>query len=359
MITELKSAISTAPSRRARLKSLSRVENVKLRVERAALLFRGAPTAIAISAVNAAVTTFVAIGVVDSKVLFPWVGSILLLAAIRTIVWLRFRFARPSGRAMTSFASIHVLFMAINGTLWGAITPIFAVYGLISHPFLPFIIAGMAAAAVVSAGASWRAVLAFNIPLLAPLAVTYAIAASSNGGAISAVVVLYGAATTYLAMTVQKMIDRSILLHTHNTKLFDALQKQADEAHLAEQRFRALVESSLDVTLIFSPEGKVTYASPSVEKVLGSPASALIGQTTKSIVHSDDISHFRSVGEKALSNLGEVAHLSHVCMRAPGGEYKALAGRLTNMLYVPGVEGFVFSGGLTREQTPERLHAMT
>ena len=31
-----------------------------------------------------------------------------------------------------------------------------------------------------------------------------------------------------------------------------------------KKRFRALVEASKDVTIIFSPEGYVTYASPSV-----------------------------------------------------------------------------------------------
>ena len=358
MITELKSAISTAPSRRARLKNLSRVESVKLKVERAALLFRGAPTAIVISAVNAGITGVVAWNIIDHSVLYPWIGAIVGLALLRAGVWLRFRFTRASGRAMSRFARMHVLFMAVNGALWGALAPISAAYGMLSHPFIPFIVAGMAAAAVISAGASWRAVLAFNIPLLTPLAATYFIAASQNGVAISAVVVLFGVATAYLALSVQKMIDRSILLHTHNSKLYDALQKQADEAHLAEQRFRALVESSHDVTIIFSPEGRVTYASPSVEKVFNVEPSRMIGLTTKDVVHADDISQFRAVGEKSLSQLGESVQLSHVCMKAPGAEYRAFAGRLTNMLYVPGVEGFVFNGGPLKEEPHQHLHAV-
>ena len=358
MITELKSAISTAPSRRARLKNLSRVESIKLKVERSALLFRGAPTAIIISVVNAMMTGVVAWNSVSHNVLFPWVGAVLFLAAIRTGVWLRFRFTRASGRAMSRFARWHVLFMAINGALWGALAPIFAVYGMLSHAFLPFVFAGMAAAAVISAGSSLRAVLAFSLPLLAPLAGTYALGLGENGYALAALVILFGGGIAYLAVSVQKMIDRAILLHTHNTNLFDALQKQADEAHVAEQRFRALVESSHDVTMIFSPEGRVTYASPSVEKVFSAAPEQFIGLTTKEIVHADDISQFRAVGEKALSKLGEAVNLNHVCMKGPDGEYKALAGRLTNMLYVPGVEGFVFNGGLLKEEPHQHLHAV-
>ena len=140
--------------------------------------------------------------------------------------------------------------------------------------------------------------------------------------------------------------------------MFTALQKRVDDAHEAEQRYRALVESSQEITLIFSPEGKVTYASPSVERVLGMNPALLVGLTTKEIVHPDDIAVFRSVGEKSLSKLGEVMSLSHVCFRgATEDNYFALQGRLTNMLYVPGVEGFVFSGGLLDEYKSHQIHA--
>ncbi|MEM8770850.1 MAG: PAS domain-containing protein [Pseudomonadota bacterium] len=358
MIAELQSAISNAPSRRARLKTLSRVESVKLQVERSALLFRGAPTAIAVSAINAGITAAVAWSTVGPAFLGPWVTAVLVLAGVRASVWLRFRFAKPAGRAMTRFANVHIFFMALNGALWGVLAPLFAVHGGMGQIFLPFVIAGMAAAAIASAGASWRAVLAFNIPALAPLAGTYALTAGSDGYAIAGVVVLFGFATAYLAITVQRMIDRSILLHTHNTSLFDALQKQADEAHLAEQRFRALVESTNDVTLIFSPEGRVIYASPAVSKIFGADPSEMIGMTTKEVVHKDDLPLFRSVGEQSLSTLGEAIHLPHVCMKGPAGNHVAMGGRLTNMLYVPGVEGFVFNGGVLKEELHRKLHAV-
>ena len=81
------------------------------------------------------------------------------------------------------------------------------------------------------------------------------------------------------------------------------------------------------------------------------------GRTTKEIVHPDDMAVFRAVGEKSLSQLGEVMALPHICIRADGeAEYAALSGRLTNMLYVPGVEGFVFSGGVL-ETAAARHHA--
>lgn len=358
MIAELQTAISKVPSRKARLRGLTRVETVKLKVERAALLFRGAPVAIAISAVNAGIATAVAWSDINRNVLLTWAVAVVGLSFLRAGIWLRFRFAGPSGRNMSRFANLHVFFMALNGALWGALAPIFAVHGLIGHAFFPFVIAGMSAAAIVSAGASWRAVVAFNVPALAPAAVVYAFAAGSDGLAIAGIVVLFGVATAYLALTMQRMIDRSILLHTKNTALFSALQRQVDEAHHAELRYRGLVESSQDVTLIFSPEGRITYASPSVEKAFGAPPSEIVGMTTKQIVRPEDLPQFRAVGEKSLSQLGEVKTLDHVCMKGPGDkDYVALTGRLTNMLYVPGIEGFVFNGGLIAEDAHKHIHA--
>jgi len=356
MIAELQSAISNAPNRKDKLKRLTKVETVKIKVERAAMLFRGAPVAICISAINGLIAAAVAWSSVDRGVMISWTGAVFALALVRMALWLHFRLKRPSGRNLANFARLHIMAMALNGAMWGALAPIFAIHGILGNGFLPFVIAGMTAAAIVSAGASWRAVLAFNIPALAPLAVVYVMAAETNGLAIAGVVVLYGLATAYLAWSIQKMIDRSILLRTKNDRLFSALRKQFDDAHDAEQRYRALVESSQDITIIFSPDGRVTYASPSIKKALGGEVGAFIGLTTKEVVHPDDMPVFRAVGEKSLSNLGEVMTLSHVCMRNQGGAYVELSGRLTNMLYVPGVEGFVFNGGVIESDDGAHAH---
>ncbi len=156
----------------------------------------------------------------------------------------------------------------------------------------------------------------------------------------------------------QDVLARSIRLRSRNDRLLEALKKQVDAAHEAEKRFRALVESSADLTLIFSPEGRVVYASPSASATLGGQSRAMIGKTTKDIVHPDDMQHFRAVGGKALSKLGEVVPLPHICLRAENGDYVAFGGRLTNMLYVPGVEGFVFNGGrLAAQRNLHRVHA--
>ncbi len=350
MVEGLKTALANKPPRRSIDSGLTAADRINIKIERHALLLRGAPIAAAISIVNAIITLGVAWGRIDTTIIGAWAGAVIALAAFRLLMWRRVSRSQVAGRSLLRFTRMHVASMAANGVLWGALAPIFAVSGMMSNAYLPFIIAGMTAAAIASASSSWKSVLAFNVPALASAAVSYGVFAPHDGVLIAAVIVLYGVATTYLAWSTQQMIVRSIRLRSRNDHLLSALTRQVDAAHEAEQRFRALVESSSDVTLIFSPDGKVTYASPAAEAAFGAPPQNIIGLATHEIVHPDDFDQFRAVGGKTLSKIGEVIPLRHVCMRAGGGVYVNLAGRLTNMLYVPGVEGFVFSGGRVEDE---------
>ncbi len=319
----------------------------KVKVERHALLLRGAPVAIIISFVNAILTLFVAWKSVDQTLLLGWASAVAVLSLIRMFLWWRFTRVAKYRHSLLRFTQAHVVGMAINGVLWGALAPIFAFSGMLGNAFLPFIIAGMTAATVSSAGASWKAVTAFNVPALAAMAASYGLALGGGSGiTIACIIVLYGAATSYLAWKTEQMIARAIRLRSRNDKLLKALSRQVDTAHESEKRFRAIVESSSDVTLIFSPDGRITYASPAVASALGLSPQALLGRTSKDLVHPDDLGVFRSVGSQSLSKLGEVIPLDHICLKGAGDQYISLGGRLTNMLYVPGVEGFVFSGGV-------------
>ncbi|HNR77455.1 MAG TPA: PAS domain-containing protein [Parvularculaceae bacterium] len=357
MVAGLKSALANRPERRLVDDNLTTADRINVKIERYALLLRGAPIAAVVSLCNALITLGVAWGRIDPLAIGVWAFAVILLSLFRLMLWRRFSRTQAAGRGLLLFTKIHVAAMALNGVLWGSIAPIFAVSGMMSNAFLPFIIAGMTAAALASAAASWRSVLAFNVPALGAAAVSYGIFAEHDGLLIAAVIVLYGIATAYLAYTTQHMIVRSIRLRSRNDHLLTALTKQVDAAHEAEQRFRALVESSSEVTLIFSPEGEVTYASPAAEAAFCAPPQNIIGVSTQAMVHPDDFEQFRAVGGKTLSKIGEVIPLRHVCMRAPGGDYVNLTGRLTNMLYVPGVEGFVFSGAKVDDETCRHLPA--
>ncbi|MEM6413243.1 MAG: PAS domain S-box protein [Pseudomonadota bacterium] len=330
-------------------------ERVKVKIERYTLLLRSAPIAICISGINALITLVVVWGQIDPLFISVWAGMAFSLALIRLLVWYRAMKKLRSSQTLIRFSKFHIASMAINGAIWGALAPIFAISGLLGHAFLPFIFASMTAAAIASAGASWKAVMAFNTPVLVPLAVSYGLLLDAQGLGIAAIIIIYGVTTTFIARQVQGIVTRSIRLRSRDDSAFNNLNRLLDSTRESEKRFRALIEASADITIIFSPDGRITYASPSVERVLGACPETLIGKTSRDIVHPDDLVSFREVGGRSLSKIGEVLPLPHICLIGSDGAYRNFSGRLTNMLYVPGVEGFVFNASRYQEQPGSEL----
>src|SRR5712692_8489963 len=57
----------------------------------------------------------------------------------------------------------------------------------------------------------------------------------------------------------------------------------------SDRRFRALIEHSSDAIELLTPEGTVTYASPSTERVTGYTADELVGMNCFELLQPDDL----------------------------------------------------------------------
>ena len=65
---------------------------------------------------------------------------------------------------------------------------------------------------------------------------------------------------------------------------------RAEEAlRESEERFRALVQNSSDITVILEPDATVRYASPALERILGYPPESIIGEDPFDYIHPDDL----------------------------------------------------------------------
>jgi diguanylate cyclase (GGDEF)-like protein/PAS domain S-box-containing protein len=68
-----------------------------------------------------------------------------------------------------------------------------------------------------------------------------------------------------------------------------ALQRNAEEAAASEEHFRLLTENTSDLVRLLDLTGRVTYASPSVERLLGYRAAELLELPAKALMHPDDV----------------------------------------------------------------------
>src|SRR5262249_43333138 len=63
---------------------------------------------------------------------------------------------------------------------------------------------------------------------------------------------------------------------------------QAELAMAGEQRLTALVRSSADLVVVVDPDTKVSFASPSTQRVLGREAASLVGRPLTALVEPAD-----------------------------------------------------------------------
>jgi diguanylate cyclase (GGDEF)-like protein/PAS domain S-box-containing protein len=120
------------------------------------------------------------------------------------------------------------------------------------------------------------------------------------------------------------------------------LTRQNRQLRRSEERFRSLIQNSVDVNVVVSADGTIAYESSAAEAVLGVRPDARVGQPAFGIVHPED----RDFGERLLADV----------MRSPGaqlagelrvhhadGSWRSIEVILKNLLDDPAVGGIVIN----------------
>lgn len=128
--------------------------------------------------------------------------------------------------------------------------------------------------------------------------------------------------------------------------------RRAEEAlRYREERFRSLIEQNLDIILIINMKGKIDYASPSVENVLGYKPEEIIGKQAITFVHADD---YAKVMQAVRYGLYTADFGRYIEFRAPTkkGDYRVIEAIGQNLVDSPAVGGVVINA---RDITERRL----
>ncbi len=135
------------------------------------------------------------------------------------------------------------------------------------------------------------------------------------------------------------------------------------ERRLAEQTmassegfFRMLIENALDLVTVLGSDGRVVYAGPSVERLLGYEQEEIIGRKIMEFIHPDDISAARAALDFAMSRPGVTGDIE-LRIRHRDGGWRIHEASSFNLLDNPGIQGMVInSRDITeRKEAEEKL----
>jgi len=118
------------------------------------------------------------------------------------------------------------------------------------------------------------------------------------------------------------------------------------EAELAlrrkEEHFRSLIEKSWDAVVVLDREARTTYASPSVERMLGSQPDAATGKNMFDRVHPEDMLKLGEAFHRLLEDTDEVVQ-TEVRAQHADGSWHSLECIGRNLLHDRAVEGLVIN----------------
>jgi PAS domain S-box-containing protein len=127
-------------------------------------------------------------------------------------------------------------------------------------------------------------------------------------------------------------------------KVFNQMAAQLKETLTAmqyrEEHFRSLIENASDIVMIIDASGAITYASPSIYRILGYDQGALNNTAIFDLVHPEDRTHAQRLFNRRLRTHGaapsiEIRVLHH------DGTWRVLEASSKNLLDHPAVAGIV------------------
>ena len=110
---------------------------------------------------------------------------------------------------------------------------------------------------------------------------------------------------------------------------------------LSEARFKALVQHSTDLVIVFDRDQRVRYASPSVSTVLGAAPDEVQGRHAADVFPESDIDWPTLLQHTATTAGGQ--ELVEFTFRNAGDQWRTVETTVTDLLSEPAVEGFVLN----------------
>ncbi|HET7275025.1 MAG TPA: ATP-binding protein [Longimicrobiaceae bacterium] len=130
-----------------------------------------------------------------------------------------------------------------------------------------------------------------------------------------------------------------------------------DALKQSELYFRSLLENSLDLIFVLTEECKVSYVSPSVERLLGLNPASVLGTAALELVHPDDVERVQLALEQLVAD-GDLPGTLQCRIARDDGTWRIWEIRASNLLSDPVVDGIIVNAQdvTSRRQLELQLH---
>ena len=123
----------------------------------------------------------------------------------------------------------------------------------------------------------------------------------------------------------------------------------------SEHYYRTLIESSNDLITIIDENGTITYASPSILRMLGYTPEYIEGKNLYDFLHPDDVRFGRDKFGAFLTSLVPEKRLEHRIL-ASDGQYRVLDSSFHNLLHDKAINGLLLTArDITAKREAEAL----
>lgn len=122
-----------------------------------------------------------------------------------------------------------------------------------------------------------------------------------------------------------------------NAMRFSVDRQTTENVSKIEGKFKALIQNSLDVITILDAQGKITYQSPSTERVLGYSSEELLNENFYELIHAED----HPIVQNALAQ--KTTYMFSYRIQHKDGSWLYFESVGTNLMHNPLVAGFVIN----------------
>ena len=196
------------------------------------------PTALAVNAVNAAITAVVLQRLAGATFPFAWFCVVLLVTVARSLLWLRYRRGNPHETG-DRWPLLTICASLLGGLCWGlggiALFPSLPVLG---QMFLSVVIGGMCAGAVVTSSPHLPTFLAFLLSASLPMAALFFSQGTAAGSALGAMVLIFATALSLAGRHLNRFFAETIRLRLELTEANLRLQAEIAEREATEAALR-------------------------------------------------------------------------------------------------------------------------